>query len=334
MSKFGQLSGSFADHELMPASGLPVARYSDVIIEKVAHAMSVFNQIHIKTSRHEQVHQHYKRVMAQRITPGSPVLGGRVLGPSGSGKTTSARHFKAMIEAQMLHAPGDQPVVIAPLENQSTSRRLFVSIMTAIGDQFANRSTEELLKERVYMALRRNNTRLLIVDEVQHLASRSRDAHSTTDTLKRVLDDGVCPLVFLGTDDATDFLNSNVQLANRLMPPADMKALNADVREERKLFATYVDMLDRELVVRGLTSRVSGLAEKRVLSSLFAISNGVLGRVSNLVRVALDHALSREAEIIEVYDLSAATTSWAIASGLLDYNPFLTSSPKKRGGRA
>ena len=73
----------------------------------------------------------------------------------------------------------------------------------------------------------------------------------------------------------------------------------------------YTDADARSLVAAGLTLRPSGLSEKRRLSCLMAISGGVLGRVSNLVRAALAHAVARGAEVVEVCDLSAATGSWS-----------------------
>ncbi|WP_019831132.1 TniB family NTP-binding protein [Sphingomonas sp. PR090111-T3T-6A] len=314
----------FTDAEFVPVTGHPAPRMTDAVIAEVAAKIEKYDQIHVVTDRHEQAMFTYKRVMAQSAASGRPMLGGRILGPSGSGKTTSARYFRDWVLRQNQHAPDDVPVIIAPLDRACTSRRLFSSILDAIGDDFSEQGTEAILKQRVYRSLRRLNTRLLVIDETQHLRFRSTEANDTTDTLKRMLDDGLCPAIFLGTDEATEFLNQNKQLANRLMPPCDLKPLDRSSPGDRKIFHTYVTELDCELAKAQLTVGKSHLTEKRTLSCLFAISGGVLGRVSNLIRVALDHTLFRGATSIELFDLSHATTSWAVAQDFIGYNPFIT----------
>ncbi|WP_206378795.1 TniB family NTP-binding protein, partial [Sphingomonas sanguinis] len=208
--------------------------------------------------------------------------------------------------------------------NLGSSVGLFSSILRELGDGFYEKGTEEVLQKRSYLGLRERGVKLLIIDEVQHLQYRSTPRSDVTDTLKRVLDDAICPLVFIGIDDAAPFLNANKQLANRLHPPCDLPPLDIWNETQRATFKAYAHGLDKALVDSGLTTRLSGLAKGNRLTCLMAVSNGVLGRVSNLVRSALAEALSRNAEMIEVCDLSAATQSWAMVQGFIDYDPFVS----------
>lgn len=314
---------AFTHAELLPSTGLAAADASLAAIEQTYANLARYNEIHIGTDRHTQVMAYYDRVLAAGTAlAGRPQLGGRILGPSGSGKTTAARFYRDMVEARGRHHEGEQPVLVVPLDRACTSRRLFRSILVALGDNFADRGTEEVFQQRAYMALRRKNVRLLVIDEIQHLTFRSSERNDTTDTLKRVLDDALCPLMFIGTDDATAFLNHNKQLANRLHPPCDLPPLKRHDPNDQRIFKTYVTGLDRALVEKGLTRRPSKLSDSRALSCLFEVSGGVLGRVSNLVRVALENSLLRQADFIEVADLSAATASWAVAQDFIDYDPF------------
>lgn len=317
-------SGGFEPHERQPLTGNTHPDDSEAMIELAASKLDLYNDIHIKNVRHDRAMGHYRRVMSQVRRKGRPLLGGRILGPSGSGKTRSATFFQSMIRESIGHGPELEPVIIAPLDRACTARRLYVSILTAMGDSFANAGSEDVLKQRTYSFLERNKTRLLIIDETQHLAFRSTENNSTTDTLKRFLDDAVCPLVMTGTDEAASFLNKNRQLSNRLMPPCDMKPLSRKSRDDRTIFANYVNDLDIAMFKAGLTLTKSDLANKRTLSCLFAITGGVLGRVSYLMRVALEHAVMRGASHIEIYDLSEATTMWAVEQEFIEYNPFVS----------
>lgn len=315
----------FSPDEFGPETGLAAPDRSLETIGRVAAAIAAYDGIHVETDRHDAIQSHYELVMACGFTTkGRPQLGGRVLGPSGSGKTTAARFFQAAVEERGLHAAGEKPVLIVPLDRACTSRRLFSSILRELGDGFYEKGTEELLQKRSYEGLRRLGVKLLVIDETQHLKFRSTHRNDITDTLKRVLDDALCPIMFIGTDDAVSLLNDNKQLANRLHPPCDLPPLDVREAADRRIFKDYVLGIDDGLVEAGLMSRISRLGEKRRLSCLMEISGGVLGRVSNLVRAALAEAVGRGAEIVEVCDLAAATSSWAIAQEFIDYNPFLT----------
>jgi hypothetical protein len=57
--------------------------------------------------------------------------------------------------------------------------------------------------------------------------------------------------------------------------------------------------------------------------TLHAVTDGVIGRVSRLVEIALEIALRRNAPRIEKYDLALAVDRWAIPNGITESNPFL-----------
>jgi hypothetical protein len=61
-------------------------------------------------------------------------------------------------------------------------------------------------------------------------------------------------------------------------------------------------------------SKPAGLDDHLVSACLLEVSAGVIGRVVNLLRVALGRAYRRQACRIELCDLQAATASWAVVS--------------------
>lgn len=326
----------FTSDEFGPVTGLAVPDRSIETIARVAQVLARYDEIHVETERHLMIEAHYELVIAVGLAmPNRPQIGGRVLGPSGSGKTTAARHFQQKVERRGGFADGQKPVLIVPLDRACTSRRLFSAILRELGDGFYEKGTEELLQKRAYEGLRRLGVKLLVIDETQHLKFRSTARNDITDTLKRVLDDGLCPLMLIGTDDAATLLNDNKQLANRMHPPCDLPPLRLEDKASRVIFKEYVKGIDAALAEKSLTNASSRLSENRRLSCLMEISGGVLGRVSNLVRIALARAIARGADIVEVCDLSAATNSWAVEQGFINYDPFcvgVRAKPSKTQG--
>ncbi len=133
------------------------------------------------------------------------------------------------------------------------------SILDYFGDSYSSQGTEQKLKMRVKACFQRFQTDLLIIDEAQHLNYRNSERSDVTDSLKRLLDDGVVPIVFLGTEEARDLFTRNVQLGGRLLPPCDLKPLDFRTPSDRGLLAGYTTLLDQAIVTKRILPEVGGL---------------------------------------------------------------------------
>ena len=214
------------------------------------------------------------------------------------------------------------PVVRIELEQACTSRRFWTTIMQAYDDGFASSKDEEGLRRSAYEAFERHGTVLLIIDEVQHAGYRSKGFSAPTDVIKRFISDAQVGLGLFGNEDARTLLESNKQLSHRLLEPCDIQPLNlADVTQQR-LFAKFVGKYDKALVDLSLFQTSDVLRDQRALDCLMAISSGYLGRVVTLLQAAGRRAFLRDADAIELCDLSEASTSWAVAQKLVAHDPF------------
>jgi hypothetical protein len=305
-----------------PLTGATSPSYSSDMNIKVAEAAAAFNRIYIPFPRHSEFHArcHYLMKLGEE-TRGEPQMGMRVLAPTGSGKTTAARELIHLVEREAPPTASFIPVVYVPLERAATAKKLMIAILDYFGDPFSQHGNEMLLRKRVYTCFERFGTRLLIIDEVQHLNYRRHERNDVTDSLKGFLDGGVVPVVFLGTDDATDLFTSNRQLTGRLLPPCDFEALQRKDPNQRSLLAGYAAALDEAMLARGLVQRHSGFADKWIRGCLHEVSGGVIGRISRLVFVALENSIRRGADCVEVYDLALAVDHWAIPA-FIEHNPF------------
>jgi hypothetical protein len=218
--------------------------------------------------------------------------------------------------------------VLIALERATTAKKLMMSILDYFGDNYSSSGNEQVLKKRAKACFERFGTVLLIIDEVQHLNARRTEQSDVTDSLKRLLDDGVVPIVFLGTDDAREMFTRNLQLSGRLIAPCDFDKLSLVSPRDRGLLAGYATLLDQAIVDKKVMPERAGLDDPWILGCLHAITDGVIGRVSRLVAIALEIALQRDATRVEVYDLALAVDRWAIPNAFVSTNPFLRGRPQ------
>jgi DNA transposition AAA+ family ATPase len=292
--------------------------------ERIVAKMALFDQIYLPYPPHIAFHNECKYLLELGIaTRGRPQKGMRALAPSGSGKTSAALSFIRQYQAKNPRTQTSVPIVYVALERAATAKKLMISILEYFGDSYAAHGNEQALKKRVIACFQRFGTLLLIIDEAQHLNYRVYEKNDVTDSLKRLLDEGVVPIVFIGTKDAEDLFTRNVQLSSRLISPCDFEPLDLTVQADRSLLSGYVTLLDQALVEKRILPNSSGLADPEILTRLFLVADGVIGRVSRLLTVALEIALRRGAEKIEWQDLALAVDRWAIPNGLTGDNPFL-----------
>ena len=292
--------------------------------EEVAEKLARFKSVFIPYPRHVELHDRYDYLRRLgRHSMGEPQMGLRVLAPTGSGKSAAARAYMALVEAKTPRTDSYIPIVKVDLERNSTSKKLMMSILHALGDPDVHYGNELTLKRRVLEYFIRFEVELLIVDEVQHLNYRNGLKNDLTDTLKGLLDMGVVPIVFLGTPDAEVMFSRNLQLNGRLLPPCDLKPLQVARSEDRDLFARFVRSLDHVIVDQGILPNLSDFEGVGLLPALFEVSDGVIGRVSRLLQAALEVALRRGASQVERADLAWAIDHWAVSQSFVKSNPLV-----------
>jgi hypothetical protein len=296
--------------------------------KRVAKAIAVFKEIVLPYPRQQLLIRELDELRLTGMeTRGEPQNGLRLLADTGSGKTWGAKQFQRYVERLEEHPPGTRPVLIVKLDATGTPRSLFSSILTALDDDFADKGTEQTLKRRVIQSFKRDETQLLIIDEVHHLGKRASFGNDVTDTLKSFLDSGLVPVAFLGTEEARGLFRSNAELNGRLLSPCELPPLDWSVEEDQEIFTEFAKGLDAAVVDRGILRLPAKLGETILAGQLCEASNGIIGQLCRIVQEALRVAVRRSADCIAFDDLVNAVDSWSIPQGFISYNPLRGEKP-------
>ena len=314
---------TFSKAELQPKTGWPEARADRSDDAELSRRSAAILGIYVANPVHRGPFEAMDRLRAQTAgRRGTRQYAIRVTGSSGAGKSTLAKKFVEKVTARGHHANGERPAVYVELEQACTVKRMWSSILHAYHDGFADEGSVESLRKRAVDAILRSGTSLLLVDEVQHLFYRSKDGLAATDAFKRLLDAGVTSLALLGNEEGRGLLESNVQLVNRMVTPADIRRLDPASDADLDLLGEFLKRFDAAMVAAKLHDRPAGLHDPRLVDILMEVGGGIIGAMINVIREASDHAHLRAAERIEPFDLARAIDGWSDGQNRRAGNPF------------
>lgn len=306
--------------------------YSTSTNALIVQKLIAFDNIHIQHPRMQQAHgifdflrqlgreKSISLCQQDRSNSNTSMPGVRMLGPTASGKSRSVESYIRNLNL----GPDTYTVLHVFLQQNATPKRLWVDILSAFGDPYAHDGQEAQLKSRAITYIERGQVELIVFDEIQQLLTKSGTARTwrASEALKRFIDEGHAPVVLMGTFEAEPLFSGNPQLGGRLLAPLDFTPMDALSPEDIAIFKGFFGRLDQQLVERECLSQPIGLMRPELLSKIFAVTTGVLGLGSRLIREAIQIAYRSGRTYVVVGDLSFAVERWAMPIGICDFNPF------------
>ena len=254
-----------------------------------------------------------------------------IIGPSGTGKSTCIDFYLRTVLSSEHHDLEIRPVVHVTLSAQATTKRLGSDILEEYEDPDFEEGTATRLLRRATNHIDVAQTEVLVLDEIHHLINNDntmnargggKTAWSVTETIKRMLIRGACPLILLGTEQAKPLLLKNPQLKERSYAPIFLNALDLSIKDEKETFLDHCAGFDLKLVEHRIFPSMSGLVAGDIPACIYDVSKGIIGTASNVFETATTIALRRGDDRIQRNDLSEAVRTWAIPLGITDYDPF------------
>jgi hypothetical protein len=213
-------------------------------------------------------------------------------GATGNGKTMIINRFIMRHPAH--DNPGGDAVVIPVLAVQApplpSESRLYDAILEAVFAPYKAREHVSTKQFQVLRILRGVQTRMLIIDEVHHvLVGSTTQQRVVMNAVKYLSNELQIPLVGVGTLEAVRAIQADPQLASRFYR-AEVPLWRMG-REYRKLLASFERMLPLK--------RSSHLAREPLATTLLAMTEGTIGELATLLKIAAIYAVRTGAERID-----------------------------------
>jgi hypothetical protein len=167
------------------------------------------------------------------------------------------------------------------------------------------KSRDQVAKKQfqVLRLLRAVNTQLLVIDEIHHaMVGPANQQRIVMNALKYLSNELQIPLVGVGTREAIRAVQADPQLASRFHR-VELATWHMG-REYRKLLASFERMLPLK--------RPSQLHKDPLATQLLAMSEGTIGELSTLLKIAAIYAVRTGIERIDKQALAAV--EWELPS--------------------
>ena len=251
-----------------------------------------------------------------------------LIAPTQAGKSTIIASYAQAKNKPELIKNRIVPVLHVTLQANSTRRQLAQDILGALKffghDTLPEAGSEATLLRRTEHYLKLAKVELLVLDEIQHLvhSDNKKVINSVSETVKRMLIKGSCPIVLSGIEAAWKVFETNAQLKHRAEPKIDLGPLEATNPEHMKLFKEFMAHYGARLEKEGVIKRPETLMAPGILAAILEVSGGVLGSACNLLKAAVTVVTRDGRDAITTPDLRQAAEKAFVEMDLVDGNPF------------
>lgn len=228
------------------------------------------------------------------------------------------------------------PVLHVVLHAEVTRKGLAQDILLAIQEEThrlggpelqtgALKGSETELWQRVYRYLNAAGVKLLVLDEIHHVKSTSREmARSVGECIKHALLKGPCPIVLSGIYSAELPFKANEQLQLRAIPSIDLRRFQPSAPSDLQLFMEFLAEYLVRIEDQGVAENATLLIEGEVPACILEVSRGVLGVACRLVKEAIVLMTLAGRDRLTTDDFIRATDEAFVRSGLHHRNPFVS----------
>lgn len=264
----------------------------------------------------------YDAVLAivHRALNGEKLIGA-VWASSRNGKSTLAMRVTSEFPARSEEGRRIVTVIYVTTPVRPTKKNLAEALLEMLDARAYGRQSADQATARLRLLLRSAQTRVIILDEVQHIVERhaARGAYEVADWLKTLSDELGLTLILLGLPSAQSILDGNPQLRERANVPHLFYPYNWNDSADRTEFRRCLLTLGRLLQEQGW--ECSDWSDLQWARRFYASSVGRYGMLVKLLDCAKALAQSSSLRQISLKILQQAHDI-SIATGVLSQNPF------------
>jgi Cdc6-like AAA superfamily ATPase len=220
-----------------------------------------------------------------------------IYGVSGAGKSMLLEKFKRDHAPKRANRDGQRSIIATQMPPIPVVRSLYGEIVRTLGGNIRPTARFYELEHAALSLLTHANPRMLIVDEFQHLLSCSaREQRAALNMVKFLSNERRMTIIAAGTHEALHVMRFDPQIASRFEQMELPIWIESD--ELRRFIAGYLAMLP---VRRNPTA-----IDQRFIEYLLALTDGVTGRIIDLLRRAATDALTHKSKSVGLEQLLIA----------------------------
>lgn len=222
-----------------------------------------------------------------------------IIGDTNNGKTLIGKRFLSQNPVHFIEAEDPMSktayqrivmdVMMIQCPTSPSERKLYISILQKLSVPYRESAKIEYLQSSVINGLQRLGVKILILDELHNIliGSAAKEREFLT-VIKYLANELELSIVGIGTKSAFYVINSDDQLANRFD-----RVLLSRWKNDTEYLRLLIT-LEQQIKLK----KASNLAEKGLSNKILVMSEGLIGEIVKIVRIAAIRAIETETEQI------------------------------------
>lgn len=257
-----------------------MSKISKEQLAKIAHVESIF----IPYSNINKVKNKLNEVLelSEFLAEPECVL---LTGDSGSGKTSFIKQFLSNHPVIQESEVDIRTVIYVEIPSQASIKDLCIVILKAFGDPIDNsKLTKLILSEKVVKFTTLSKTKLLILDEFQHLTERSTitKVDNLANWIKNFINTTKISVLIVGMPESEYILSENAQLSRRFYTRYKLEFFSLSTQRDVHIYYVFLEDLSTRLDFEN--SNI--IIEKFFAISMYYVANKNLALFMRIIRFA------------------------------------------------
>lgn len=220
-----------------------------------------------------------------------------IIGDSNNGKTKILRRFLdrypvGIDEETYLNT---QPVVFISAPSKPDENAFFIRLLEEMLVPYAKNDSAAVKRERVIRVMKVRNTKMILIDEIQHIIAGSFNSQkSFLNAIKDLSNSLKIPIIGAGIEDAFHAIQVDPQLANRFQVEV-LERWKFESKESRIAFAQLIASIEKRLPL----PEPSYLYKKPYIEQIHYLSDGLIGEAVLVIKQLASYAIKNDLPCID-----------------------------------